>query len=66
MGGKTAYKNAWITEKLDRINLTTPKGKKEAIDEYRKAHGFGSVNEFINAAIDAAMQSGMTKAAPQD
>ena len=65
MGGKTAYKNAWITEKLDRINLTTPKGKKETIDEYRKAHGYSSVNEFINAAIDAAIAADMTKATQQ-
>ena len=61
MGGSSMYKNRWIAEKLDRINLTTPKGKKEAIDEYRKTHGYSSVNEFINAAIDAAIASGMSK-----
>ena len=29
MVGKSAYRNEWIAEKLDRINLTVPKGRKE-------------------------------------
>ena len=33
MAGKTDYKNAWLAEKLDRINLTVPKGKKEIIQK---------------------------------
>lgn len=61
MGGNTAYKNAWIAEKLDRVNLTMPKGKKAAIEEYCKAHGFLSVNQFLNAAIDFAVASGLDK-----
>lgn len=61
MGGNTAYKNAWIAEKLDRVNLTMPKGKKAAIEEYCKAHGFSSVNQFLNAAIDFAVASGLEK-----
>ena len=61
MGGNTAYKNAWIAEKLDRVNLTMPKGKKAAIEEYCKAHGFASVNQFLNEAIDFAVASGLDK-----
>ena len=55
MAGKTDYKNAWLAEKLDRINLTVPKGKKEIIQ--KKAADLGlSVNAFINQAIDEQIQ----------
>lgn len=55
MAGKTEYKNAWLNEKLDRINLTVPKGKKEQIQEHAAALGM-SVNAFINQAIDEKIQ----------
>ena len=32
---KSAFRNSWIAEKLDRVNLTMPKGKKEQIKETR-------------------------------
>ena len=51
MAGRSEYQNKWISEKLDRINLTVTKGKKDII----KAHAAGkgeSVNSFINRAID--------------
>lgn len=51
MAGRSEYQNKWISEKLDRINLTVAKGKKDII----KAHAAGkgeSVNSFINRAID--------------
>ena len=35
MAGKTAYKNNWQKENVDRVNLTMPKGRKEII----QAHG---------------------------
>lgn len=54
MTSKSEYRNSWIAEKLDRINLTVPKGRKEVIQAYAKAHG-ESVNGFINRAIDEAM-----------
>lgn len=55
MGRTSAeVKNRWNDKAYDRINLTVPKGKKEAIKEYAEAHG-ESVNTFINRAIDAAM-----------
>lgn len=50
MAGKTAYKNAWQKENVDRINLTVPKGQKEAIAAHAQQQG-ESVNGFINKAI---------------
>ena len=55
MVGKSAYRNEWIAEKLDRINLTVPKGRKEIIRAHAAAHG-ESVNGFINRAINEAME----------
>lgn len=55
MAGKTDYKNAWLAEKLDRINLTVPKGKKEIIQKVAADLGL-SVNAFINQAIDEKIQ----------
>jgi predicted HicB family RNase H-like nuclease len=55
MSGKTDYKNAWLAEKLDRINLTVPKGKKEIIQKLAADLGL-SVNAFINQAIDEQIQ----------
>ena len=51
---KSAYRNSWIAEKLDRINLTVPKGKKEIIKAAAEKNG-ESVNAFINRAIDAQL-----------
>lgn len=52
MGGKTsaASKNKYIAKAYDRINLTVPKGGKEAIRTHAESHG-ESVNGFINRAI---------------
>ena len=55
MVGKSTYRNEWIAEKLDRINLTVPKGRKEIIKAHAAAHG-ESVNGFINEAIDEKME----------
>ena len=55
MAGKSEYRNAWIAEKLDRINLTVPKGKKEIIKAHAEAHG-ETVNGFINRAITETME----------
>ena len=51
MAGDTQKKNEWIADKLDRINLTMPKGKKEIVKAHAESHG-ESVNGFINRAID--------------
>ena len=55
MVGKSTYRDEWIAEKLDRINLTVPKGRKEIIKAHAAAHG-ESVNGFINRAINEAME----------
>lgn len=54
--------NKYIAEKLDRVNLTLPKGKKEKVKAVADSMGL-SVNAFINLAIDAMMdQSAETTA----
>ena len=55
MASRSEYRNGWIAEKLDRINLTMPKGKKDAIKAHAEAQG-ESVNGFINRAIDETME----------
>lgn len=57
MGGRAsaASKNAWNARNYDRINLTVPKGQKEAIKNHAEARG-ESVNGFINRAIDTVIQ----------
>ena len=52
---KNEYKNAWIAEKLDRINLTMPKGRKEELKAHAAAQG-ESVNAFINRTITEAIE----------
>lgn len=52
---KSAYRNNWIAEKLDRVNLTMPKGKKEQIKDAADKVGL-SVNAFINLAIDEKIE----------
>ncbi len=47
--------NKYNAKNYDRVNLTMPKGRKEAI----KAHAAAlseSVNSFINRAIDETME----------
>ena len=55
MAGNSEYRNKWIAEKLDRINLTMPKGKKEDVQAQASRHNM-SVNAYINAAIDEKME----------
>lgn len=51
----TKAQNKYIAKVYDRINLTTPKGKKEAIQDHAAAAGL-SVNAFINQAIDEKIE----------
>ena len=51
----TKAQNKYIAKAYDRVNLTMPKGKKDAIQEHAEARG-ESVNGFINRAIDEAME----------
>ena len=53
---KTAYKNQFIAESYDRINLTVPKGEKEKIKAHADRHDGGSVNGFIQRAIRETME----------
>ena len=43
------------TEKIDKVLLRMPKGKKESIQEHVSQTG-ESVNSFINRAIDEAIE----------
>lgn len=54
MAGNSEYRNKWIAQKLDRVNLTMPKGKKDAVQAHAAHHG-ESVNAFINRAITETM-----------
>lgn len=51
----TKAQNKYIAKAYDRINLTMPKGKKDAVQIHAAQLG-ESVNAFINRAIDEAMQ----------
>ena len=51
----TRAQNKYIAKAYDRINLTVPKGKKEAITAHAEKQG-ESVNGFINRAITEAME----------
>ena len=55
MAGDTKKKNNWIADKLDRINLTVQKGKKDEIKAHAESMG-ESVNGFINRAIDETIE----------
>lgn len=50
----TAYQNKYIAASYDRINLTVPKGQKDAIRNHAEHRG-ESVNGFIQRAITETM-----------
>ena len=60
-----SYQNNFIKQKYDRVNLTVPKGKKEKIKAAAAAEG-KSVNDFINAAIDARMSGSVPEVKKQE
>lgn len=57
--------NEHIKQNYDRHNLTMPKGKKEQIRKAAAAAG-QSANEFINAAIDAALLAAAEQESPDN
>lgn len=65
MAGNSEYRNSWIAEKLDRINLTVPKGRKDTIKAHAEAHS-ESVNAFINRAITETMERDSTAQRPAE
>ena len=46
MAGSTEYKNKWLSENKERINLAVPKGYKDRAKEAAIAEG-KSLNSFI-------------------
>ena len=48
--------NKWISKAYDRINLTVEKGKRDIIKAHASVKDGGSVNAFINRAIDETME----------
>lgn len=52
---KAKWQNDYIARAYDRVNLTMPKGRKEAVQAHAEARG-ESVNGFINRAISEAME----------
>ncbi len=52
----SAYRNAFIKENYDRINLTLPARTKEQLKEIAAKHGT-SVNPYIIAAINAKLEA---------
>ena len=52
---KVKYKNQFIAEKYDRINLTVPKGQKEKIAAHADARG-EKLNAFIQRAIKETIE----------
>ena len=52
---KAKWQNDYISRNYDRVNLTMPKGKKEAVQAHAEAHS-ESVNGFINRAIALYLQ----------
>ncbi len=55
MTTKSEYRNSWIANKLDRVNLTMPKGRKDTIKAHAEERG-ESVNGFINRAINETIE----------
>lgn len=52
---RTRANNKYNAKAYDRINLTVPKGSKDAIKAHAESHG-ESVNGFINRAIAEASE----------
>lgn len=61
MAKNSEYRNKWIAEKLDRVNLTMPKGQKEIAKAHAEERG-ESLNAFINRAITETMERDNTAA----
>lgn len=59
---QTRATNKYIAKAYDRINFTIAKGRKDVIKAHAAAFDNGSVNAFINRAIDEQMQRDKEKA----
>lgn len=56
MAGKTEYKNKWQAQNCERISLVIPKGSKNIIKEAANKYTNGSVNGYINQAINERLE----------
>ena len=59
---QTKAQNKYIAKAYDRISLVVKKGQKDAIKDHAAAYYDGSVNAFINHAIDEQMRRDTEKA----
>ena len=55
MAGKTEYKNKWLSENKERINLVVPKGHKAELQAHAESQG-ESLNGFIVRAVDETIE----------
>ena len=55
IAGNTDYKNEWLRNNKERINLVVDKGMKDVIKSHAEQKN-QSVNEYINQAIDEAIE----------
>jgi phosphosulfolactate synthase (CoM biosynthesis protein A) len=51
----TAYKNKWIAENKERVNLVVDRGRKAEVQSHAQERG-ESLNGFVNRAIDETIE----------
>jgi hypothetical protein len=56
MAGKTTYKNQYAAENYDRISIMLPKGCKDLVKAAATAKTGGSINGYVNQAINERLQ----------
>lgn len=56
MAGKTAYKNKYAAQNYDRISIMLPKGSKDLVKAAATAKTGGSINGYVNQAINERLQ----------
>lgn len=56
MTGKTAYKNKYAAQNYDRISIMLPKGCKDLVKAAATAKTGGSINGYVNQAINERLQ----------
>ena len=47
----TQYKNNFIRNNYDRINIPFKKGMKEILNKHIKEYGYKSISSFVNEAV---------------